>query len=107
MERWQLSAPAVTIVPFKDSITSSFGTAVISLDFASVATCASTMCQSARKRDPLSASKRDPGAAPEQAARRWRSVSSEAAWRYDRLELGEIQIADRLQCFGKRTVPQV
>ena len=42
-----------------------------------------------------------------QAARRWRSVSSEAAWRYDRLKLGEIQIADRLQCFGKRTVPQV
>jgi hypothetical protein len=35
--------PGVTIVPFKDSIANSFGTAVISLDFASVATCASTM----------------------------------------------------------------
>ena len=42
MARWQLSASAVTIVPFSDSISSSFGTAVISLDLASVAICAST-----------------------------------------------------------------
>ena len=31
------------MVPFSDSISSSFGTAVISLDLASVAICASTM----------------------------------------------------------------
>ena len=42
MARWQLSASAVTIVPFSRSISSSFGTAVISFDFASVAICAST-----------------------------------------------------------------
>ena len=40
--RWQLSASVVTIVPFSDSIANSFGTAVISLDLASVAICAST-----------------------------------------------------------------
>ena len=43
MVRWQLSASTVTIVPFSDNIFSNFGTAVISLDFASVAICASTM----------------------------------------------------------------
>src|SRR5271165_1158771 len=42
MARWQLSASAVTIVPFSLSIANSFGTAVISFDFASVAICAST-----------------------------------------------------------------
>src|SRR5271154_4328541 len=42
MARWQLSASAVTIVPFSRSIAKSFGTAVISFDFASVAICAST-----------------------------------------------------------------
>src|SRR5208337_2646072 len=42
MARWQLSASAVAIVPFSLSIFSSFGTAVISFDFASVAICAST-----------------------------------------------------------------
>src|SRR5271166_4119835 len=42
MARWQLSASAVTIAPFSPSISSSFGTAVISFDFASVAICAST-----------------------------------------------------------------
>src|SRR5271165_4245899 len=42
MARWQLSASVVTIVPFSRSISSSFGTAVISFDLASVAICAST-----------------------------------------------------------------
>jgi hypothetical protein len=42
MARWQLSASAVTIVPFRLSISNSFGKAVISFDFASVAICAST-----------------------------------------------------------------
>src|ERR1700689_4868730 len=42
MARWQLSASAVAIVPFSLSISNSFGTAVISFDFASVAICAST-----------------------------------------------------------------
>ena len=42
MARWQLSASAVTIAPFSLSIANSFGTAVISFDFASVAICAST-----------------------------------------------------------------
>jgi hypothetical protein len=42
LERWQLSASVVTIVPLMDSITSIFGTAVILRDFASVATCTST-----------------------------------------------------------------
>ena len=37
MARWQLSASAVTIVPFSDSSLKSLGTAVISLDFASLA----------------------------------------------------------------------
>jgi hypothetical protein len=43
MARWQLSAPMVTIVPFKESIASSFGTAVTSSDFASVAIWPSTI----------------------------------------------------------------
>src|SRR5450759_32022 len=43
MVRWQLSASTVTIVSLSDNIFSSFGTAVISLDLASVAICASTM----------------------------------------------------------------
>ena len=42
MARWQLSASAVTIVPFSLSISRSLGTAVISFDLASVAICAST-----------------------------------------------------------------
>src|SRR5271170_5776514 len=42
MARWQLRASVVTIVPFSDSISSIFGTAVISFDLASVAICAST-----------------------------------------------------------------
>jgi transposase len=40
--RWQFSASVVTIAPFNDSIFSSSGTAVISLDLASVAICANT-----------------------------------------------------------------
>jgi hypothetical protein len=32
--RWQLIASAVTMVPFRESISSSFGTAVISFDLA-------------------------------------------------------------------------
>ena len=35
--RWQFSASTVTMVSFSESIASSLGTAVISLDFASVA----------------------------------------------------------------------
>src|SRR3954467_6667563 len=42
MARWQLSASAVMIARFSDSISSSFGTAVISFDVSSVATCART-----------------------------------------------------------------
>src|SRR3954470_23404838 len=42
MSRWQLRASTVTIVPFSDNISSSLGTAVISLDFASVAIWART-----------------------------------------------------------------
>jgi len=42
MSRWQLSASTVTIVPLSEIISSSFGTAVISVDLASVAICAST-----------------------------------------------------------------
>src|SRR3954470_5577490 len=42
MARWQLSASAVTIARFSDSISSSFGTAVISFDLSPVATCART-----------------------------------------------------------------
>lgn len=42
MARWQLSASVVTIVPFSASIRSSLGTAVMSLDLASVAICANT-----------------------------------------------------------------
>jgi hypothetical protein len=37
MARWQLSASAVTMHPFKDSISNNLGTAVISLDFSSTA----------------------------------------------------------------------
>src|ERR1700727_2230417 len=43
MARWQFSASTVTMVPFSDSIASSFGTAVISFDFASVAIWPSTL----------------------------------------------------------------
>jgi hypothetical protein len=42
MARRQLSASAVTMVPLRASILSSLGTAVISLDLASVAICANT-----------------------------------------------------------------
>ena len=43
MARWQFSASAVTIVPFNDNSLRRLGTAVISLDLASVAIWASTM----------------------------------------------------------------
>ena len=36
-----------------------------------------------------------------------RSVPAEAARRDDCLKFGEIQVADRLQCFGERAVSQV
>jgi hypothetical protein len=39
-----LRASAVTIVPFSLSITNSFGTAVISFDFASAAICRGAYC---------------------------------------------------------------
>ena len=42
MSRWQLSASTVTMQPFSASIANSLGTAVISLDLASVAIWAST-----------------------------------------------------------------
>src|SRR3954447_8739202 len=51
MARWQLSASAVTIVPFNVSISRSFGTAVISFDLASVAICASTALLAAPRAD--------------------------------------------------------
>ena len=41
MARWQLSASTVTIVSFRDSIASNFGTAVISFDFSAQAVCPS------------------------------------------------------------------
>jgi len=44
---------------------------------------------------------------PAQAARRWRSFPAEAARWFDRLKLGEIQIADRPQRLGERAFPQV
>ena len=43
MVRWQFIASVVTVAPFSDSNFSSSGTAVISLDLASVAICASTI----------------------------------------------------------------
>ena len=42
MARWQFSASAVTMAPWSVSSLSNLGTAVISFDLASVATCAST-----------------------------------------------------------------
>jgi len=43
MARWRLSASTVTMVFFNDNISSSFGTAMISFDFLSVAICPSTI----------------------------------------------------------------
>ena len=43
MVRWQFITSVVTMVPFSDSNFSSSGTAVISLDLASVAICARTI----------------------------------------------------------------
>ena len=40
--RWQLSASAVTIIPFSDSNSNSFGTATISFDLSPTASCPST-----------------------------------------------------------------
>ena len=44
---------------------------------------------------------------PVQAARGEWSVPAEAARWLDRLQLGEVEVADRLECFRERTVSQV
>jgi len=89
ISRWQLSASTVTIQPSRLSIFNNLGTAVISFDLASVATCASTSRCSQPQADtmcsadlPLAVSNERRSTLPSIATTPWQASANPAMKRW-------------------------